>query len=67
MIDEEARKAIASLNDVVAEIAAGLASGERVSRGYAFVVIKALSESSRSLGVEPSITPEQVAGWEGME
>ena len=63
--DRLARQAIASLNDVVSELAAGMASGEKVSRGYAFTVIKTLAGSSRALGIQPSITPETVAEWEG--
>lgn len=65
MIDEEARKMIASLNDVVAEVVAGLASGDQPTRGYALTVVKSLAESSRALGFDPTITPEQLEGWEG--
>ena len=58
------RDAIAALNDVVSELVAGLASGSTPSKGWAYTVIKTLSEQSRALGVTPQITTQDVAGWE---
>lgn len=60
-------EAIANLNDVLAELVCGLASGETPSRGWAFDAVQSIELSQRELGVEPRVTAEQIAEWEGIE
>lgn len=59
--------ALASLNDVVSEIVCGLAVGDEITRGWAFEVVKALADHTIELGFDPSVTPEQIAEWEGLD
>jgi hypothetical protein len=54
-----------SLNDIVAEIVCGLASGDTPSKGYAYTVVEALAKSTRELGGTPSLDVDALAGWEG--
>ena len=68
MIDDaEIREAIASLNDVVAELCAGLASGDTPSKGYAYTVITTLGEHTKALGHQPQLGADDVADWEGAQ
>jgi hypothetical protein len=58
-------EAVRSLNDIVAEIVCGLASGDTPSKGYAYTVVDALAKSTRALGGTASIDVGALDGWEG--
>jgi hypothetical protein len=60
------REAIAALNDIVAELVCGLATGEAITRGWAFDAVKTIEENQRELGFLPHVTSEQIAEWEGL-
>jgi hypothetical protein len=59
--------AVASLNDVVSEIVCGLAVGDEMTKGWAFLVVQTLNEHSRSIGHVPHVTTEQIAEWADSE
>jgi hypothetical protein len=56
-------RALTSLNDVVTELAVGLAAGDTVTKGWAYTVAETLAEHTRTLGGTPEITVEVLDGW----
>jgi hypothetical protein len=57
-------QAIASLNDIVAQLACGIAADETPSKAWAYTVVLTLAENTRDLGFEPELDASDVADWE---
>jgi len=57
-------RALTSLNDIVTEIAVGLAAGDDVTKGWAYTVTEVLGEHTVTLGGTPQITVDDIRGWE---
>lgn len=59
--------AVRSLNDVVTELACGLATGEQPTKGYAYTVVQSLAEHTRHLGGTPSLDVDAIPDWKDHE
>lgn len=64
MMALELAGAIASLNDIVAQLVCGIAADETPSKGWAYTAVVTLAEHTRTLGFEPELDGSVIANWE---